>query len=104
MKYFLTFLVIIVMFIFAIALGAHNEQVIIFNYLISQGEFHVATLLAIVFSIGFFISWIICGICWLRVRMSLVHSKRKVIRLQGQLAAQNNSIKVSKHSSSGKNC
>ncbi|VFP84382.1 Lipopolysaccharide assembly protein A [Candidatus Erwinia haradaeae] len=97
MKYFLIFLVIIVMLVFSIILGAHNDQVITFNYLIGQDEFHIATLLAIVFSIGFFLSWIICGMCWLRVRVSLAHMKRKVIRLQSQLEVKENAILTSKN-------
>ncbi|VFP83220.1 LapA family protein [Candidatus Erwinia haradaeae] len=97
MKYFFIFLVIIVMLVLAMALGAHNDQVITFNYLMGRGEFHIATLLAVVFSMGFLLSWMICSIFWLRIRVSLVHAQRKAIRLQGQLAVKENAITISKN-------
>jgi len=42
-KYLLIFLVVLVIFIISVTLGAHNDQVITFNYLLAQGEFSIST-------------------------------------------------------------
>ncbi|WP_394514886.1 LapA family protein [Pantoea sp. SGAir0215] len=85
MKYLLIFLVILVIFIISVTLGAHNDQVITFNYLLAQGDFRISTLLATLFGVGFLLGWVICGLFWLRVRVSLANAQRKIKRLQAQV-------------------
>ncbi|AWQ18666.1 DUF1049 domain-containing protein [Pantoea ananatis] len=85
MKYLLIFLVVLVIFIISVTLGAHNDQVITFNYLLAQGEFRISTLLATLFGVGFLLGWVICGLFWLRLRVSLANAQRKVKRLQIQI-------------------
>ncbi|MDZ7278312.1 LapA family protein [Pantoea eucrina] len=84
MKYLLIFLVVLVIFIISVTLGAHNDQTVTFNYLLAQGEFRISTLLASLFGVGFLLGWAICGLFWLRVRVSLAHAQRKLKRLQAQ--------------------
>jgi len=88
-KYLLIFLVVLVIFIISVTLGAHNDQVITFNYLLAQGEFRISTLLASLFGAGFVLGWAICGLFWLRVRVSLAHAQRKIKRMQTQLDKSN---------------
>jgi len=45
-----------------------------------------ATLLAVLFAAGFAIGWLICGLFWLRVRVSLARAERKIKRLEHQIA------------------
>ncbi len=45
---------ILALFLIALALGAQNQAVVTFNYLIAQGEFHLSTLLGTVFVSWFF--------------------------------------------------
>lgn len=85
MKYLLIFLVVLVIFIISVTLGAHNDQVITFNYLLAQGEFRISTLLATLFGVGFLLGWVICGLFWLRLRVSLANAQRKIKRLQAQV-------------------
>lgn len=89
MKYLLIFLVVLVIFIVSVTLGAHNDQVITFNYLLAQGEFRISTLLASLFGAGFVLGWAICGLFWLRARVSLAHAQRKIKRMQTQLDKSN---------------
>lgn len=91
MKYLLIFLVVLVIFIISVTLGAHNDQVVTFNYLLAQGQFSISTLLASLFAAGFLLGWAICGLFWLRVRVSLGHTQRKLKRLQQQFSQQNES-------------
>jgi len=83
-KYLLIFLVVLVIFIISVTLGAHNDQIVTFNYLLAQGEFRISTLLASLFGVGFLLGWAICGLFWLKVRVSLANAQRKLKRMQAQ--------------------
>ncbi|NLS43444.1 LapA family protein [BEV proteobacterium] len=84
MKYLLIFLLVMAIFIISITLGAHNEQVVTFNYLLAQGEYRVSTLLATLFAVGFVLGWVICGLFYLRLRITLGRAQRKIKRLEQQ--------------------
>ncbi|BAE74687.1 conserved hypothetical protein [Sodalis glossinidius str. 'morsitans'] len=86
MKYILIILLVLVIFIISVTFGAHNDQVVTFNYLLAQSQFRVSTLLTSLFSAGFVIGWVICGLFWLRTRVALMRAERKVKRLEQQLA------------------
>nr|WP_250153684.1 LapA family protein [Cedecea lapagei] len=76
---------VLAIFVVSITLGAQNDQVVNFNYLLAQGEYRVSTLLATLFAAGFIIGWLICGLFWLRVRVSLARAERKIKRLEQQV-------------------
>jgi putative membrane protein len=40
----------------------------------------------VLFAAGFAIGWLICGLFWLRVRVSLARAERKIKRLEHQIA------------------
>lgn len=85
-KYLLIFLLVLAIFVISVTLGAQNDQQVTFNYLLAQGEFRISTLLAVLFAAGFAIGWLICGLFWLRVRVSLARAERKIKRLERQIA------------------
>nr|WP_233631423.1 MULTISPECIES: LapA family protein [unclassified Kosakonia] len=76
---------VLAIFVVSITLGAQNDQQVTFNYLLAQGEYRISTLLAVLFATGFAIGWLICGLFWLRVRVSLARAERKIKRLEQQL-------------------
>lgn len=84
MKYVLIILLVLVIFIISVTFGAHNDQVVTFNYLLAQRQFRVSTLLTSLFAAGFVIGWVICGLFWLRTRVALMRAERKVKRLKQQ--------------------
>ncbi|MGK2889194.1 MAG: LapA family protein [Candidatus Malihini olakiniferum] len=84
MKYLLIFLLVLAIFIISITLGAHNEQVVTFNYLLTQGEYRVSTLLSTLFAVGFVLGWVICGLFYLRLHTLLGRAQRKIKRLEQQ--------------------
>ena len=43
------------------------------------------TLLAVLFATGFILGWVICGLFYLRVRLSLGRAQRKIKRLELQI-------------------
>ncbi|QKJ87276.1 LapA family protein [Paramixta manurensis] len=95
MKYLLIFLLVLVIFVISVTLGAHNDQVVTFNYLLAQGQYRVSTLLATLFAAGFVLGWAICGLFWLRTRVALANSQRKLKRLQQQFEQADSSVTVS---------
>jgi len=52
MKIF-TAIVLVACFLITLALGAQNQVLVNFDYLIAQGEFQLSTLLGIAFGAGF---------------------------------------------------
>ena len=96
MKYLLIFLVVLAIFVVSVTLGAQNDGIVTFNYLLAQGEFRISTLLATLFAFGFLLGWAICGLFWLRVRVSLAHSQRKLKRLQQQLGQAGDAERASR--------
>ncbi|MTD39589.1 DUF1049 domain-containing protein [Erwinia sp. CPCC 100877] len=86
MKYLLIFLLVLAIFIISVTLGAQNDQVVHFNYLLAQGDYRISTLLATLFGAGFILGWFICGLFWLRLRLSLMRAERKVKRLEQKLS------------------
>ncbi len=63
--------VVLALFLIALALGSQNQEVVNFNYLLAQGEFHLSTLLGSVFVTGFVIAWIIFGSLHLKAKMKV---------------------------------
>ncbi|MEZ9232610.1 LapA family protein [Vibrio amylolyticus] len=57
----LKIVVVLALFLIALALGSQNQAVVTFNYLLAQGDFHLSTLLGGVFVAGFSLAWIIFG-------------------------------------------
>ncbi|EHP4641461.1 LapA family protein [Salmonella enterica] len=86
MKYLLIFLLVLAIFVISVTLGAQNDQQVTFNYLLAQGEYRISTLLAVLFAVGFAIGWLICGLFWLRIRVSLARAERKIKRLENKLS------------------
>ncbi|WP_440838060.1 LapA family protein [Salmonella enterica] len=86
MKYLLIFLLVLAIFVISVTLGAQNDQQVTFNYLLAQGEYRISTLLAVLFAVGFAIGWLICGLFWLRVCVSLARAERKIKRLENKLS------------------
>lgn len=84
MKYVLIILLVLVIFIISVTFGAHNDQVVTFNYLLAQSQFRMSTLLTSLFAAGFVIGWVICGLFWLRTRVALMRAERKVKRFEQQ--------------------
>ncbi len=87
MKYLLIFLLVLAIFVISVTLGAQNDQQVTFNYLLAQGEYRVSSLLAVLFAAGFIIGWLVCGLFWLKVRVSLARAERKIKRLEHQFAS-----------------
>lgn len=84
MKLIIMVIMIIAVFALSIALGAANEQVVEFNYLIAKSEFKLSALLAILFGSGFIIGWLLTVFFYLKIKLKLSSNKRKLDKLQSK--------------------
>lgn len=74
-------ILVIALFLVALALGAQNQEVVTFNYLLAQGEFHLSTLLGAVFVSGFALAWIIVGSMQVKSQLTIRKLNRKLKKL-----------------------
>lgn len=87
MKYLLIGLIAVVILVISVTLGAHNEQVVTFNFLIAKGDYALSTLLAVLFGGGFILGWLVTGVFYLRLRLRLGRAMRQIKRLQNETPA-----------------
>jgi putative membrane protein len=76
---------VIALFLIALALGSQNQTNVNFNYLLAQGDFHLSSLLGVVFISGFGLAWLVFG----NMHMQ---SQLKIHRLKKQLNKQSKQI------------
>ncbi|WP_428772772.1 LapA family protein [Vibrio sp.] len=82
--------VVLALFLVALALGSQNQAVVTFNYLLAKGEFHLSTLLGVVFAVGFAIAWAIFGSLHLKSELKARRLNKKLKKLSGtQSGAEN---------------
>lgn len=69
MKRFLTLIIAVLLFAIAIILGLKNQQLITVNYLVAENDIRLATLLAIIFLVGFIVAMLFTGLFYLKLKM-----------------------------------
>lgn len=79
---------IVALFLIALALGAQNQVVVTFNYLLAQGEFHLSTLLGVVFVSGFTLAWLIGSSFYFKSQLQL----RKLNKQLKKQTAEKNAV------------
>ncbi|MFM2590500.1 LapA family protein [Vibrio sp. TBV020] len=72
---------VLALFLIALALGSQNQAVVTFNYLIAQGDFHLSTLLGVVFVVGFALAWLVFGGLHLKSQLQVRKLKKKLNKL-----------------------
>jgi len=80
-------ILIIALFLVALALGAQNQEIVSFNYLLAKGEFHLSTLLGVVFVSGFALAWLIVGSIQLKSRLTIRRLNRQLKKAESQQVA-----------------
>ena len=58
-KYILGIVIFITIVLVAITVGANNDQVITFNYIVAESQLQLSTLVAILFGLGLILGWLI---------------------------------------------
>lgn len=85
LKYILGILVVIAVIIVAVTIGANNDQLITFNYIIAQSELRLSTLVAILFGLGLILGWLVTGIFYLKIKVQNIALNRRVKRQAQQI-------------------
>ncbi|WP_439256841.1 LapA family protein [Lonepinella sp. BR2271] len=92
-KYLLGLVVVIAVILVAITVGANNDQVITFNYIVAESEFKLSTLVAILFGLGLILGWLITGIFYLRIKIKNMALSRQIKRQTQQINELTSSLK-----------
>lgn len=85
MKYIFGLIIALAIVIVAVTIGANNDQLITFNYIIAKSELRLSTLVAVLFGFGLILGWLITGIFYLKVRLQNIALNRRVKRQAQQI-------------------
>lgn len=89
MKYILGIVITLAIILVAVTIGANNDQIITFNYIVAKSEFRLSTLVAILFGFGLILGWFITGFFYLKVKLQNVALNRRVKRQAQQISELN---------------
>lgn len=78
---------VIALFLIALALGSQNQTSVNFNYLLAQGDFHLSSLLGVVFVSGFGLAWLVFGNMHMRSQLKIHRLKKQLNKQSKQVAA-----------------
>ena len=84
-KYILGFVIVIAIVLVAITVGANNDQIITFNYIVAESKLQLSTLVAILFGFGLILGWLISGFFYLKLKFKNMVLARQVKRQTLQL-------------------
>lgn len=85
MKYILGLIIALAIVIVAVTIGANNDQVIAFNYVVAKSELRLSTLVAILFGFGLILGWLITGLFYLKVKLHNIALNRRIKRQAQQI-------------------
>lgn len=85
MKYILGLIIALAIVIVAVTIGANNDQMITFNYVIAKSELRLSTLVAILFGFGLILGWLITGFFYLKVKLQNIALNRRIKRQAQQI-------------------
>lgn len=85
MKYIFGLIIALAIVIVAVTIGANNDQLITFNYIIAKSELRLSTLVAVLFGFGLILGWLITGIFYLKVKLQNITLNRRVKRQAQQI-------------------
>lgn len=86
LKYILGFMMVLAIIIVAITIGANNDQLITFNYVVAKSELRLSTLVAILFGFGLILGWFITGFFYLKLKLQNIALNRRVKRQAQQIS------------------
>ncbi|MGX2974690.1 LapA family protein [Ursidibacter arcticus] len=84
-KYILGLVITLAIIIVAVTIGANNDQLITFNYLIAKSELRLSTLVAVLFGLGLLLGWLITGFFYLKLKLQNMALNRRIKRQAQQI-------------------
>ena len=79
-KYILGLIIVLAIVLVAVTIGANNDQVITFNYIVAESQFQLSTLVAILFGFGLILGWLITAFFYLKLKFKNMSLARQVKR------------------------
>ncbi|MBN6710540.1 DUF1049 domain-containing protein [Haemophilus haemoglobinophilus] len=79
-KYILGLVLLVAVILVAVTIGANNDQIITFNYVIAQNELRLSTLVALLFGLGLVLGWLITAFFYLKLKLKNLSLSRQVKR------------------------
>lgn len=86
LKYIFGFMIVLAIIIVAITIGANNDQLITFNYVVAKSELRLSSLVAILFGFGLILGWFITGFFYLKLKLQNMALNRRVKRQAQQIS------------------
>lgn len=89
-------ILVIALFLIALALGAQNQETVTFNYLIAQSDMPLSLLLGIVFAVAFAIAWLIIGTMYLKSKLTVIRLRKQLNKAKTSTTTQPEQLPVTK--------
>ena len=90
-KYIFGLIIVLGIVLVAVTVGANNDQVITFNYIVAQSQFQLSTLVAILFGLGLILGWFITGFFYIKLKLKNIALNRQIKRQTLQINELTNS-------------
>ena len=79
-KYIIGIVIFIAIVLVAITIGANNDQIITFNYIVAESQFQLSSLVAILFGLGLILGWLITAFFYIKLKLKNMALARQVKR------------------------
>ena len=90
-KYIFGLIIVLAIVLVAVTVGANNDQVITFNYIVAHSQFQLSTLVAILFGLGLILGWFITGFFYIKLKLKNIALNRQIKRQTLQINELTNS-------------
>ena len=90
-KYIFGLIIVLAIVLVAVTVGANNDQVITFNYIVAQSQFQLSTLVAILFGLGLILGWFITVFFYIKLKLKNIALNRQIKRQTLQINELTNS-------------
>ena len=90
-KYIFGLIIVLAIVLVAVTVGANNDQVITFNYIVAPSQFQLSTLVAILFGLGLILGWFITGFFYIKLKLKNIALNRQIKRQTLQINELTNS-------------
>ena len=90
-EYIFGLIIVLAIVLVAVTVGANNDQVITFNYIVAQSQFQLSTLVAILFGLGLILGWFITGFFYIKLKLKNIALNRQIKRQTLQINELTNS-------------
>lgn len=84
-RYILVLVVLFAVALVALTMGANNDQMVNFSYIIAQSQMKLSTLITVLFGLGLLVGWSISVMLYLRLKLKNIGLERQVKRNMQQI-------------------